>query len=628
MQTAAVFWLLVVVWFNCAGWTLAALHQLNPAGYAAALLPGVFLAFRWLKKNPPAFRPLKFSRRFRRPLPGIFLLIAALVFLGGILYAPNNYDALTYRLPRMLNWFAAGKWFWIPTINDRMNCANTAWEWTALPLLALTRSDRGLFLINALGFLLLPGLLFSVFRQLGVPRKVAWTWMWLLPLGYGYATQAGSIGNDLMGAVCCLLSVHFGLRARHTGRVCEVWFALLAAALLTGVKISNAPLVLPCLVAVGPALGRLRHHLFGSVAVVVIAVLISAAPIMALNQLHTGSWNGDPQNKYAMRVGRPAAACLGNSLLLAEQSLAPPVLLHSKEINNWLMQNLPDWVRAKFIRLTANNPNELPTEEGAALGLGVSFPLLLVVVVAAGGFRRAGRVKKLFALLPPVAVGAWIAILFFMATVGSEAGPRLMLPYYPLAIIPFLLLSAQLRLLRRRSWRTFLVVLAWGTLPVIILSVARPLWPAQTISGWLIRAHPDNRLLQRMLASYTTYAQRNDFLAPISSAVPASVREIGFVAGFNDASYPLWLPLGQRQVTDLGYDKRHFLEDQSEIEWVVVKEIFWPEISPIPLKTWAEAHHAEIVRSLPLVECVAWGPEDWCLLHISRVAAQNGSAAR
>jgi len=52
--------------------------------YAVALLPGFSLAFRWLKKNPPAFRPQNFFRRFRRPLPGIFLLLATLVFLGGI----------------------------------------------------------------------------------------------------------------------------------------------------------------------------------------------------------------------------------------------------------------------------------------------------------------------------------------------------------------------------------------------------------------------------------------------------------------------------------------------------------------------------------------------------------------
>ena len=210
------------------------------------------------EKNPPAFRPQKIFRRCRRPLPAIFFLLAALVFLGGILYAPNNFDALTYRLPRMLNWLAAGKWFWISTINERQNYSGADWEWIAMPFLALLRSDRGMFLINALGFLLMPGLLFSIFRRLGVARKVAWTWMWLLPLAYGCLTQAGSIGNDFLGALFCLLSIYFGLRARRSGRVTDVWLAVLAAALLTGVKLSNLPLALPCLVAIWPALGQLK----------------------------------------------------------------------------------------------------------------------------------------------------------------------------------------------------------------------------------------------------------------------------------------------------------------------------------------------------------------------------------
>ena len=29
----------------------------------------------------------------------------------------------------------------------------------------------------------MPGLLFSVFRQVGVARKVAWTWMWISAAG-------------------------------------------------------------------------------------------------------------------------------------------------------------------------------------------------------------------------------------------------------------------------------------------------------------------------------------------------------------------------------------------------------------------------------------------------------------
>ncbi|MEI9863105.1 MAG: hypothetical protein WDN00_00810 [Limisphaerales bacterium] len=216
MPTVAILWLAGLVWLNLAGWLLAALHQLNPAGYALMLLPGFFLAGAWLKKNPPPpFRPQKFVRRFRRPLPFFFLLVTILVFLGGVLYAPNNFDALTYRLPRMLNWLAAGHWFWIPTINERQNVSGVVWEWIAMPMLALTRLDRGLFLINAIGFLLMPGLLFSIFRRLGVARRVAWTWMWLVPLAYGYATQAGGIGNDLTGTVLLLLSVYHGLRARQ-----------------------------------------------------------------------------------------------------------------------------------------------------------------------------------------------------------------------------------------------------------------------------------------------------------------------------------------------------------------------------------------------------------------------------
>src|SRR5665213_251136 len=191
MQTIALLWLIGAVWLNCAGWTLAILHRLNPAGCALALLPGILVALAWLKKNPPSFRPQKISRRFRRPLPAVYLLLAALAFLGGFLYSPSNFDALTYRLPRMLNWLAAGHWFWIPTINERQNFSGAGWEWTALPFLALARSDGGMFLINALGFLLMPGLLFSIFRQLGVARKVAWAWMWLLPLAYGFVTQAG-----------------------------------------------------------------------------------------------------------------------------------------------------------------------------------------------------------------------------------------------------------------------------------------------------------------------------------------------------------------------------------------------------------------------------------------------------
>jgi len=621
MQAAFALWICAFAYLNCLGWLLSAGHQLNPAGYAVALLPGLAALVVWSKKTPGrAGRPgnrLKFLRRFRRPFPLLFLIVAALIFLGGLLQAPSNYDALTYRLPRMLNWLAAGHWFWIPTINDRMNYSGVAWEWTAMPLLVLTRSDRGLFLINALGFLLMPGLLLSVFRQLGVARRVAWTWMWLLPLTYGFATQAGGIGNDLTGALCGLLSIHFGLRARRSSRAGDVWLALLAAALMTGVKISNLPLALPCLVALWPALGHLRRHLAGTALVAVIAMLVSGVPIMVLNQVHTGSWNGDPGDQYKMQIKNPAAGVLGNSLLLAEQSLMPPALPGAGQLSAWLVQRLPDSLKTGFPRLLQNKLNEIPGEENAGLGLGITLPLLIVLVVSVCRFRLPGSLAKVSRVLPPVALAAWLALLVFMAKIGSEAGPRLLLPYYPLILIPVLLLPAQRELLRHRAWRIFLGLMAMSVLPVLIFSVSRPLWPAQLISNQLALAHPGNKTLQRLASTYATYARRNDVLEPIRSVLPDSAREIGFLAGSNDADYSLWRPFGKRRVIYPRHDIRAFLQNP-DLEWVVVKQDIWPEVSPVALETWAAAHHATIVATRPIVELVSWGPENWCVLHFEK----------
>ena len=613
-------------YLGCAGWLLSAIHSLTPTGYAVALPVGLAVLFALRGKIREGF-PLRNGcgnfrrfRRFRRPLPALFLFLTFLIFTGGLLNAPNNYDALTYRLPRMLNWLSAGHWFWIPTINDRLNYSTTAWEWIAMPLLALTRSDRGLFLINALGFLLMPGLLFSVCRQAGVARKVAWTWMWILPLAYGYATQAASVGNDFTGAVFCLASVHFGLRARHSGRVSDVWLAGLAAALMTGSKLSNLPLLLPCLVAVWPALGKLRKNLAGSAAVAGLAVVVSAAPTIVLNQLHTGCWNGDPKNQAGLASKSPGTALLGNSLLLVQQSLMPPLLPAAQKVSGWLDRQLPaSWhevLREKFPRYYLTHLNELPQEEASALGLGITALLLTAIGATVWGLGRSGAIRGLTPALSPVGLAAWVSALFLMLKMGSEADPRLMLPYYPLAIVPMLLLPAQDRLLRFRGWRILLLLAGASVLPAVILSPARPLWPAKEISERLAREHSDSAALQRLATVYAAYANRNDALAPLRSRLPDTARTVGFVADTDDSDYSLWRPFGARTVVYLRDDSHSSVTLPNGVEWIVVKERIWPQASDVPLEAWAAQHQANLVLSVPVLTLVGRGEETWCLLHI------------
>ena len=136
-------------------------------------------------------------RRWRRGFPLLYLSLAGLAILGGILHAPSNYDGLAYRVPRMLHWLADERWHWIYSEFPRLNTRATGFEWVTLPTIVLTQTDRFIFLVNAVMYLFLPGLFFSVLTGMRVNRRVAATWMWLLPnvLGLGAIIRLGLEGE-------------------------------------------------------------------------------------------------------------------------------------------------------------------------------------------------------------------------------------------------------------------------------------------------------------------------------------------------------------------------------------------------------------------------------------------------
>src|SRR5471030_996175 len=101
---AVLIWIWFCAYLNCAGWLLSAIHQLNSSGYAIALaiwIATIFI-FRKSRFQLSTFNFQQINRRFRKPFPLAFLILSAMTFLGGAIYAPNNYDALAYRLPRIL----------------------------------------------------------------------------------------------------------------------------------------------------------------------------------------------------------------------------------------------------------------------------------------------------------------------------------------------------------------------------------------------------------------------------------------------------------------------------------------------------------------------------------------------
>jgi hypothetical protein len=594
-----------------AGWLLSALGQLRGAPWLLVLLPvAVALAGTACRKGAEyCVRPLHaWRRRIRRPLPLVFALLAMLSLLGGLLHAPNNYDALTYRLPRLLHWLAEGRWHWIATPNLRMNLSAANTEWLLAPWLAWFHSDRPLFLLNWMSYLFLPGLIFSVFQQAGVSRRVAWWWMWLLPSGYGYVLQSGSLGNDLPGTVYLLAAIHYAWRARTTGAISLLFLSVLSAALLSGTKVTNLPLLLPVGLTLLPVLPLCRSKITASLAVLALAAAVSFLPTAILNHRHTGHWSGDPADAFRVQADSPWAALAGNMLQVTFRNLEPPVLPGARRLDA-VLQSVPtpesaDWIRRHFPRFSLR-PGELPQEEGSALGLGVTAMLVVSGFGALRGWGRwsAGRAQ------PGLwwGLAGWLAMGVFLAKVAVEATPRLLLPYYVLLPLPFLLLAPPNRLVRRGGWRWGAAVAAASAVIGLILTPSRPLWPALTLTARI----PESGAAQRVRAVYATYAQRNDALAPLRRHLPESAVMIGYIGGLDDTEYALWRPLGERRVVHLFDGKRIETRQRPPTEWVVVKEEVWREFAGVSFDQWLVANGGERVAEETITSKVSAGPETW-----------------
>jgi hypothetical protein len=632
-------WILVSTFATLAGWSLSAFGQLNRVGYlvlggAVLVLLGCVRHFVRPPRNRPGiglaplWRPLR--RRFGRPLPFGFALLSGLVLLGGLLYPPTNHTALTYRIPRVLHWLAEGRWHWIHTISYRMNDRACGIEWLSAPILLFTRSDRLLFALNFIPFLLLPGLCFSLFSRLGVGPRVAWSWMWLLPSGYTFLLQAGSAGNDAFPTVYALAALDFACRAWSSRRASDLAFSVLAAALLTGAKASNLPLLLPWFVLAVPLAPLVRHRPLPGVGVAVLALAVSFLPTAALNQYHCGDWSGLKLERAGMDLKNPWVGLWGNGLLFLLDNLAPPVFPAAGWWNEHALSLLPGPMVSALVANFENGFHllkELPTEDWAGLGFGLS---VLIAASAVAGppwglrARRPGTAAAKAALADnplPSAVGwlvmgaAWVALLAYCVKSGMTNGARLITPYYPLLLPALLIGTRQSELVRRRWWRR----MAWGVVGLaivtLVLTPGRPLWPACTVLARARTFWPGQRWISRANGVYEVYAHRSDPLAAVRALLPPQVTRVGFLADGDDLDISLWRPFFSRRVIHvLLADTPAWIRGR-QVDYVVVGEAYLAS-QHTTLAAWQSQVGAHCVGQVTVTLKVAEGPQPWYLMRM------------
>lgn len=628
---AVKIWIWVSVFASLAGWTLSAFGFLNRIGYVVLGVVGlvVFIEMRArgafdTRSTPWRWRP--FRQRFRRTLPLLFAALALLVFLGGVIYPSSNHTGLSYRIPRVLHWLNAEGWHWIYTPNPRLNTRACGIEWLSAPLLLFFKSDRGLFLLNFISYLLLPGLTFSLLTRLGVRGRVAWNWMWVLPTGYVFLLQAGSGGNDAFPAVYSLAAMDFACRAWKTRRASDLWYSLLAVALLGGAKASNLPLMLPWFVLAAPLWRVLKNDPLGTSRIVVIALVVSFLPTAILNWNYLGNWSGLNIERAGMEMKHPLVGIWGNALLLVSNNLCPPFFPFASWWNQNSLRLLPACITGPMNRNFEQSYQvlwELPTEDWAGIGAGVSALILIAATWAILRWRQRKTAHRPNTGITPwvwrlALLSPWLALLAYAAKSGMVTPGRLIAPYYPL-LLPLLVLGPEQELLvRQRWWHRLNCLVFLVAAGVLVVTPARPLWPAQALLTRAVTAQPDNRLWQRALTTYKVYSIRSDPLPELRAQLPRELKTVGFLGTSDDLDISFWRPYGTREVAQISLVETAEQIRQRKLEYAIVSGAgFKWEGAPaeISFENWLDQARAEIVTNTIVTVTVSSGPQPWYIVR-------------
>ncbi len=653
---AVKFWIVLSALASIAGWTLSALGMLNKTGYAlfaAAAVVLIFLFRKSLVPSPAAGTLKKLRHRLRYFLPASFAILALLVFVSGMLYAPSDHTGLSYRLPRVLQWLQHGRWFWIHTPNYRQNDRACGIEWLSAPLLLFLKSDRVLFLLNFIPFLLLPGLIFSVWTRLGVRPRVAWSWMWLVPTGYCFLIQAGGIANDAFPTVYALAMLDFALRAHEKLRAqslnprsstldsgnlefgtwnLELGFSVLSAALLVGAKASNLPLGLPWVLLIVPLLPRVLRIPRTALAlafVLLIALIVSFIPTALLNIHYVHDWSGLSIEKTGLNMKNPVGGVVGNSLELTLNNFAPTFF----PMAGWWNQHAPALFPHALIRMMDANfepgylaLGEMPTEDSAGIGFGISMLVAISVLAALwcrrrefGNSKPKTRNPKPTGFLPPlllraVLIAPWISLLAYTMKSGMVTPGRLISPYYPLLFPALLVGASQSQIVRRCWWRALAMAVVALALAALIVMPSRPLWPAKTILSKAVAAHPNQPQLKRAQKVYDVYAQRSDPLAGLRQSLPPDLKTIGFMGTDDDLDISLWKPYGSRRVEPFLFEDSPEKIRQLGIEYAVISGLNL-DTKKTTIENYLQQTGAELLATTNATMTVSQGPEPWYLIR-------------
>jgi len=550
-------WILFCALLVAAGWILSCFRALTPWAFGISMLLALAAAVAaqpwrdarvgWEKG---ASRLVSRFARVPTLLPSIYLFSLALLLLRTLLFPPFHDDGLCYRIPRAMTWIMDRGLSWVSAQDPRIDDRATVSEWLTVPVLMFLRTDRLVFLPNFISALFLPGLIFSLWRRLGVSPPVAWIAMWLVPTGFCFALQAFNSSNDSLAAIFAIAAFDFLFRAREGGRWSDAIFSILSLALATGVKLNCLPLALPWLALALPLGRKVMTRPLATAGVLALAALVSFLPTGILNLAHGGGFTGLALEKEL--VAPPlAVALVGNTALITLQNVMMPPL---NEID--LLSAVNGALNTVGVNQLLNRYFEAPSPcyytyvaiEQAGLGylvlLGLGFAWAATRKRKGDVAWAAARTRLIFFSL------TGIAFLQFLAAAYTNQPARIMAVFY-LLLTPMLLIGDVF--VSHRLFRLSRLVAAFAMvmgLQLQLLETENPLFGSPR--GY-DRMREDARL--------TNAAQR------CFGATPGA---IGIIRTWNQREAWLWQPYGTRRVIEFSAFAGPVQERQAGVRYLAI----------------------------------------------------------
>jgi hypothetical protein len=223
-----------------------------------------------------------------------------------------------------------------------------------------------------------------------------------------------------------------------------------------------------------------------------------------------------------------------------------------------------------------------------------------------------GLVTKLVCITP------WLSLLFLMTKLSATGAVRYLAAYYPLLSMGLLLNSAQEGIVRRKWWRSW-ALFSWGLAGlVVVISPARPLWPA----GWFVRNYgpslKSSRLAMVAMDAYEAKSKRAEVFAPVIAALPGGTTVLGYSADdFPETS--LWKPFGSRRILHMQVSDSAIEVRRRGIKYALVTMSHSTE----PWPAWLERMDAREVQTLTLKMWGSLPPFVWHLVELNPPGRQN-----